>query len=132
MNYLLDTDVCIAIINRRSSQAISRLQICKPGTVALSTISVAELRFGADKSQAAAKNHQALDQFLLALEIKQFDELSAIAYGVIRSDLERKGTPIGPLDTLIAAQAVAHELILVTNNRSEFSRVKNLSIETWI
>jgi len=129
---LLDTDVCIAIINRRSSHAISRLQICEPGTVALSTISVAELRFGADKSQAAAKNHQALDQFLLAFEIKQFDELSAIAYGVIRSDLEKKGTPIGPLDTLIAAQAVAQELILVTNNLSEFSRVKNLNVETWI
>jgi len=132
MNYLLDTDVCIAIINRRSSQTISRLQICKPGTVELSTISVAELRFGADKSQAATKNHQALDQFLLALEIRQFDELSAIAYGVIRSDLEKKGTPIGPLDTLIAAQAVAHELILVTNNLNEFSRVKNLNVESWI
>jgi tRNA(fMet)-specific endonuclease VapC len=132
MSYLLDTDVCIAIINRRSSQVISRLQICEPGTVALSTISVAELRFGAEKSQAAAKNHQALDQFLLAFEIKQFDELSAIAYGVIRSDLQKKGTPIGPLDTLIAAQSLAHELILVTNNLSEFSRVKNLNVETWI
>ena len=132
MNYLLDTDICIAIINRRSPKAISRLQACKPGSVALSTISVAELRFGADKSQAAAKNHEALDQFFLALEIRPFDELSAIAYGAIRSDLERKGTPLGPLDTLIAAQACAHELILVTNNQNEFTRVKKLRVETWI
>jgi tRNA(fMet)-specific endonuclease VapC len=132
MNYLLDTDICIAIINRRSPQAITRLQECQPGSVALSTITVAELRFGADKSLAAAKNHRALDQFFLALEIKQFDELSAIAYGAIRSEIEKKGTPIGPLDTLIAAQALAHELILVTNNQNEFTRVKNLNVETWI
>lgn len=132
MNYLLDTDICIAIINRRSRQAVSRLQTCQPGTVALSTISVAELRFGADKSQAPVKNHIALDQFLLVLDIKDFDELSAIAYGIIRSELEKKGTPIGPLDTLIAAQALAHGLILVTNNQNEFTRVKNLSVETWI
>ncbi|MFA7340213.1 MAG: type II toxin-antitoxin system VapC family toxin [Candidatus Obscuribacterales bacterium] len=132
MNYLLDTDICIAIINRRSPKAISRLQACKLGSVALSTISVAELRFGADKSQAVAKNHEALDQFFLALEIKAFDEISAIAYGAIRADLERKGTPIGPLDTLIAAQALAHELILVTNNQNEFTRVEKLRVETWI
>jgi len=132
MTYLLDTDICIAIINRRSTKALARLQSCKPGSVALSAISIAELRFGADKSQAVSKNHEALTQFFLALEIKPFDELSAIAYGVIRADLEKKGTPIGPLDTLIAAQALAHELILVTNNQNEFSRVNKLRVETWI
>ena len=132
MKYLLDTNICIAIINRRSPKAIKRLQNCEPGSVALSTISVAELRFGADKSQATTKNHYALDQFLLSLEIAEFDELSAIAYGVIRADLESKGTPIGPLDTLIAAQAVAHGLTLITNNKNEFDRVQKLKVENWI
>ncbi|MBA3856702.1 MAG: VapC toxin family PIN domain ribonuclease [Cyanobacteria bacterium PR.3.49] len=133
MQYLLDTNVCITLINNRSADTLKRLLACEPGDVALSTITVAELRFGASKSKSAAKNHLALDSFFVPFEIVPFDEQSAIAYGAIRAELERTGKPIGPLDTLLAAQAVAHQLTMVTNNMREFQRVTQLKkIENWL
>jgi tRNA(fMet)-specific endonuclease VapC len=131
MAYLLDTDICIGIINRRAPKVIAKLQEFQPGDLFVSTITVAELRFGAAKSQAVRRNHEALDSFLLPFMLLDFDELSATAYGAIRSFLERKGTPIGSMDTLIAAQAVAHQLILVTGNQREFRRVSELRVENW-
>jgi len=133
VQYLLDTNSCIALINNRSAQILNRLLACEPGQVALSAITVAELRFGASKSKMPAKNHSALDGFFVPFEIISFDEASAIAYGAIRARLEEAGTPIGPLDTLLAAQAAAHNLIMVTSNVREFRRVKELkSIENWL
>lgn len=131
MKYLLDTNICIYIINGKHQLPLTRLAQCKPGDVGISSITVAELRYGAAKSQAAERNNQALDQFLIPLEVVSFDEQSASFYGAVRANLERSGKPIGPLDTLIAAQALALELTLVTNNTSEFKRIKNLKIENW-
>lgn len=131
MSFLLDTNFCIALIKRKPQIALLKIANCQPGQLFISSISAAELRFGACKSKHSEQNHMALDQFFVPYELLEFDELSAFHYGVIRSQLESNGTPIGPLDTLIAAQAVAHDLTLVTNNIREFQRVKRLRIEDW-
>ena len=92
---------------------------------------LAELRYGADKSTRSVEAHEALDQFLAPLSVVDFDRISAGHYGTIRTDLERRGTPIGSLDLLIAAHALSLSVTLVTNNKSEYSRVPNLNIEDW-
>ena len=102
-----------------------------PGEVTLSVISVAELEYGCRKSMAMEKNLAALQQFLIPLEILAFDYAATFEYGIIRSALESAGTPIGPLDTLIAAHAKSSNCILVTNNEREFKRVDGLIIENW-
>ena len=101
------------------------------GSVGISSITLAELQYGIKKSAQPDKNQTALDQFLLPLEIVDFDTDAAIEYGKIRADLEKKGTPIGPLDTLIAAHVKVMGLILVTNNEKEFSRINGLKVENW-
>ena len=129
---MLDTNICIGIINRRGENAIKQLAKCEPGDVSVSSITVAELRYGADKSKSAAKNHQALDFFLMPLVVAEFNDRAALAYGNVRAELERLGTPIGPLDTLIAAHALSLEVTLVTNNVREFARVKELVLQNWL
>lgn len=131
MKYLLDTNICIAIMKKKPELPLKRIQACSVGEVGISSITVAELRFGATKSQASSRAHQALDLFLLPLDVAAFDEEAAHAYGSVRAQLEKKGTPIGPLDTLIAAHAIALGIVLVTNNTREFRRVKGLTVEDW-
>lgn len=131
MKYLLDTNICVFIIRKKSQQALQRLRQHPTGDVGISTITLAELRFGADKSQHPPKNHAALDAFLAPLEVVAFDARAAEQYGGIRADLEKRGLPIGSLDTLIAAHAQSLSLILVTNNVSEFTRVSGLVVEDW-
>ena len=99
--------------------------------VALSVITVLELRQGAEKSQQRAANHERLDFFLAPMKILTFDEEAALVGARLRANLERQGTPIGDYDSLIAAQALARDLILVTNNVREFERVPGLQIENW-
>jgi len=101
------------------------------GSIGISTITVAELQYGIMKSSNPEKNQDALEKFLAPLEIINFDYNATIHYGAIRSELERKGTPIGPLDTLIASHAKSLDLTLVTNNEKEFERVADLKIENW-
>lgn len=132
IEFLLDTNICIAIIKKAPQSALTRLQQCTPGQIAISAITLAELEYGVNKSAAKEKNQNALEAFCMALEILNFDENSAKTYGEIRADLERKGTPIEPLDTLIAAQAIAHKLTLVSNNSREFGRIKRLRLENWV
>ena len=131
MKYLLDTDVCIYLINKRPSSVLEKLRACRAGDVGLSAVTVAELRYGASKSQRSRQNHEALDLFLAPLEMAAFDEGAAIAYGEIRAQLEKAGDPIGPLDMLIAGQAKSLNVVLVTNNVREFKKVKGLKIEAW-
>ena len=130
--WLLDTNICIALIKRQPVELIGRLKKHKPGDVAISSITLAELRFGVAKSRQVESNGVALDQFLLPLEILPFDEGAADVYGRIRAVLETRGTPIGPLDTLIASHAVAVKAGVVTNNVREFSRVAGLRVENWM
>jgi tRNA(fMet)-specific endonuclease VapC len=131
MKYLLDTDVCIYLINKRPSSLLEKLRTCRAGDVGVSAVTVAELRYGASKSQRSGQNHEALDLFLAPLEMAVFDEGAAIAYGEIRAQLEKAGDPIGPLDMLIAGQARSLNVVLVTNNVREFRKVKGLKIEAW-
>ena len=132
MRYLLDTNICIYLIKKRPHPVLEKFDAYSVGEVGVSSITVAELQYGVRKSQHAVKNQQALKQFLLPLVIADFDEQAAIAYGEVRAILEAQGTPIGPLDTLIAAQAISLDVTLVTNNVREFSRVPGLRFENWV
>ena len=131
MNYLLDTNICVFVIRNKSRLAIQRLQQHAAGVVGISTITLAELRYGADKSNHPPKNHAALNGFIAPLEVAEFDARAASEYGVIRADLEKRGVPIGSLDMLIGAHARGLGLTLVTNNVSEFQRVPGLIVEDW-
>ena len=132
MRYLLDTNICIHIIRQKPAGLLSRLTTLSIGDVGLSTITVAELQVGVRKSRDPGRNAEALALFLLPLEIAAFDYAAAEAYGRIRAALESAGTPIGPLDTLIAGHAASLDAILVTDNVAEFSRVPGLRIENWL
>ncbi|MEA3497166.1 MAG: PIN domain-containing protein [Bacteroidota bacterium] len=94
-------------------------------------MTLAELQFGIRKSSNPKKNLKALNQFIIPLEIIDFDFNATIEYGLIRAGLEKKGTPIGPLDTLIGAHAKSLDLTLVTNNEKEFIRIPDLKLENW-
>jgi len=132
MRYLLDTNICIQIIRQKPAGLLSRLTALPVGEVGLSTITVAELQVGVRKSREPGRNAEALALFLLPLEIAAFDYAAAETYGRVRAALESAGTPIGPLDTLIAGHAASLDAILVTDNVAEFSRVPGLRIENWL
>jgi tRNA(fMet)-specific endonuclease VapC len=102
------------------------------GQVGISSIAVSELQYGVSKSKRKNENQQRLDEFLLPFEIVPYDEKASRQYGDIRADLEKRGVVIGPLDLLIAAQAVSRDLVLVTNNEKEFERIKSLEVENWV
>lgn len=132
MKYLLDTNICIFVIKRKPPSVLDRFEQYSPGDLGISSVTVAELRYGAEKSGRAEQNHAALDAFLAPLVIADFDALAADRYGKVRAELERRGTPIGPLDTMIAAHSLSLGVTLITGNTSEFSRVPGLAIENWI
>ena len=132
MKSLIDTNMCIYIMNRRPPEVIKKFKQFEPGDIGISAITVSELQYGIAKSKHRKKNQLRLEEFLTPLEILIYDENAAGAYGDIRFQLEKLGRPIGPLDLLIAAQAISRKLILVTNNDKEFNRIKNLKVENWI
>jgi tRNA(fMet)-specific endonuclease VapC len=130
---LLDTNACIAALNSRPRIVAERIAsaIAHRGPVAVSTLSIFELWYGIGKSKHVDRNIHALDAFLRPLQILPFESEDARIAGEIRARLERSGNPIGPYDYLIAAQALRHELSLVTANEIEFSRVAGLRLENW-
>jgi tRNA(fMet)-specific endonuclease VapC len=132
MKYILDTNICIYIIKQKPEKVFERFNELTLGEVCISSITLAELQFGVAKSLKPEKNQSALNHFLVPLEIVDFDSTAAIEYGKIRYLLEKKGQPIGSLDTLIAAHARSLNLILVTNNLKEFMRIESLKIENWL
>ena len=128
---LLDTNVCIHLIRRRPQAVLHRFGDYGIGEVGVSSVTVAELRYGAEKSAKPEQNLEALGRFLLPLDVLAFGGEAAAAYGRVRAALEKAGTPIGPLDNLIAAHAVSMGVTLVTNNTREFGRVPDLEVEDW-
>ncbi len=132
MRYLLDTNICIYIMNRRPLTVIRKFKQFDIGDIGISSITVSELYYGAKKSNRLEENIQRLWAFLMPFEVVSYDEAAANAYGDIRVDLERKGAVIGPLDMLIAAHALSLGLILVTNNVREFQRISSLPVENWL
>ena len=129
---LLDTNICIYMIKNKPPAVRKRFEAFVPGSIFVSSVTVAELRYGVEKSAAREKNALALEKFLLPLEIVAFDYESALVYGKIRADLERRGMPIGSMDMLITAQALAHNFTLVTHNLREFQRIQGLHCENWV
>lgn len=132
MKYMLDTNICIFLIKHKPDAVIRKFMMHDPDDICISVITYAELLHGVEKSQAKEKNRIALTLFLSEIKILPFDDLAAQVYGTVKADLQRKGTPIGPLDTLIAAHARSLDLILVTNNTGEFERVEALKLEDWV
>ncbi len=128
---MLDTNICIYIIKQRPPEVLKRFLEYQVGDIAISTITLAELRYGVAKSHYPGKNTKALDDFILPLEILPFDEEATRSYGEIRASLEKAGTPIGSMDLLIAAHAVSQGVTLVTNNSREFERVPGLKAVNW-
>ena len=131
MKYMLDTNTCVFVLRHKPLCVTERFQQCAVNEVCVSAITVAELRFGADKSLQPEANHDKLSKFLMDVDIIDFDPGAADAYGEIRADLERRGQTIGALDMLLAAHASSEDLIFVTHNTSEFQRVKGLQLEDW-
>ena len=129
--YLLDTNICIFIKNRKPLNVLEKLHRIIKQTVYISSITLAELQFGVYNSQNIEKNRISLTEFLAPFEIIDFDNTDAEHFGIIRAQLKKEGNLIGPYDMLIAAQAVARNLTLVTNNTNEFIRIKDLKFEDW-
>lgn len=128
---LLDTNICIYIINAKPPAVLARFQQYRMGDVGMCSVVAAELAFGVAKSESV-RNRQALEMFLAPFIILPFDASAAWIYGELRSDLERRGTPIGSMDTMIAAHALSQQAVLVTNNTREFSKVPGLQLDNWV
>ena len=133
MKYLLDTNICIYIINEKPRKVLRKFEQYPVHEFGISSITHAELQYGVAKSRQKNKNQEALDEFLMPLTILPFHGKRLIEwYGKIRAFLESKGITIGPLDTLIAAHALSLDLTIISNNIREFSRIPNLKCENWV
>jgi len=132
MMRLLDTNTCIYFLNKASDRIIDQFKKFSPSRIKLSSITVAELFFGAEKSKAKKKNWQIVESFVSTFEIIPFDGESSRIYAKIRASLEEAGTPIGPMDLLIASISLANDFVLVTNNIKEFKRIKKIRLESWL
>ena len=130
ISYMLDTNICIYVINARPATVLARFRQERLGQIGISSVTAAELAFGVAKS-GSARNREALEMLLSPLEVLPFDASVIWHYGELRAGLERRGQPIGALDTMIAAHALASNTILVTNNTREFARVPGLRLENW-
>jgi tRNA(fMet)-specific endonuclease VapC len=130
MTHLLDTDTCIGVLRQKPGM-VQKLSSLAPVNVAISAITVYELFCGVEKARDPAKERAKVEQFISAVFELQLDRVSVQKAAQLRMELERQGMPIGPYDLLIAGQALAHGLILVSNNVGEFQRVKGLQLESW-
>jgi tRNA(fMet)-specific endonuclease VapC len=131
VKYLLDTNICIYIKNRRPPEVLARLSNLVPGDVAMSSITFGELCFGAAKSVRQNESMQALVELKELIPVLALDANTSLQYGQVRQHLQSLGRTIGNNDLWIAAHALSSDLILVTNNVAEFDRVPKLKIENW-
>jgi tRNA(fMet)-specific endonuclease VapC len=131
MGFLLDTNACVDYLTGRYPKVVARIQGSSPEGLFLSSVVVAELRYGADHSARRRTNHSRIDALIEEIEALDFDLRAAATYGRVRAHLEAGGTPIGPNDMLIAAHALSRGLTVVTDNVVEFRRVKGLRVENW-
>lgn len=130
--YLLDTNICIYIINNKPEKVYKQFKKLTLDKIHISPITEFELRYGVEKSQKSEKNLLALNEFLQYLKIIPFESKAASIAGNLRNKLEKKGEMIGAYDLLIASQAIASELTLVTNHPKEFKKINELKLENWI
>jgi len=133
MGYMLDTNICVFILRDRITPGLrSRLLDTPLAEMCLSAVTLAELEFGVERSRDPVQAELKLQSFLAPMDILPFDMNDTLVYAKVRHGLESQGTPIGPLDTLIAAHALSRGLVLATNNTREFSRVPGLQLEDWM
>jgi len=132
MKFMLDTNICIYLIKENPPQVLGKFEQYSVGEIGLSSITVAELQYGVQKSKFQEQNQTALQQFLTPLVVADFDEAAALTYGKIRADLEARGRPMGALDMLIAAHALSLGVELVTNDIKGFSEVPALRVNNWV
>ena len=126
IKFILDTNICIYIIKQKPQKVIKRFRQTQVSEIGISSITLSELEYGVMKSSKPEQNKLALAQFIAPIEISAYDDVAAQHYGRIRAHLERKGTPIGSLDMLIAAHALSMDAVVIINNESEYKRVPNL------
>ena len=131
MLYMLDTNICIYVIKRRSETVVNRMRAFRTGELGVSVMTVAELQYGVAKSVQKERNQVALGAFLLPLDIVEFTVDATVVYGRIRAESEAQGRLLGPLDTLIAAHALSLDVVLATNNTRKFERVRGLRMDDW-
>jgi tRNA(fMet)-specific endonuclease VapC len=131
MTHMLDTNICIYVIRKGDPKVVRRLRRMDVGEVCISSITLSELEYGVSKSSCPLQNKLALAEFLAPIEVAPYDDMAASEYGPLRASLERQGAPIGALDMLIAAHALALKCVLVTNNEAEFRRVPALRVQNW-
>lgn len=129
--YMLDTNICIYVINNKPLHVFEKFKQFELGQLAISSITAAELAFGVEKS-GSERNKQALNKFLTPLEVLPYDDQTIWHYAKLRQNLQSTGKTIGSLDMLIAAHALALDMVLVTNNLKEFERVEGLKLENWV
>ncbi len=131
MMFMLDTNTCIYLIKQKSRNLLKRFNNHSVGDIGISSITLAELQYDVAKSLYVDKNREALAEFILPLEIADFDEKAAESYGTVRTDLEKAGKPVGSIDMLIGAHALSLDVTVITNNIKEFRKIKNLKVEDW-
>lgn len=129
--YLLDTNICIFAINKRPEKVIEAIKEKSKSGIYISSLTVAELEYGVENSLHIEDNRIALLKFLSIFNILDFDDMDAAPYGKLKTKLKKSGKIIGPIDMLLAAQALSKDLIFVTNNMDEFKRIDGLKIEDW-
>lgn len=131
MKYMLDTNICIYLINKKPTDVIEKFKSINYDDVCISSITYSELCYGVMKSKYVERNRIALYMFLSGIKVVDYDSLCSENYGKIKAYLEENGKPIGPMDTLIASHCLTLGLTLVTNNVKEFNRIPKLKIENW-
>ena len=132
MKVMLDTNICIYMIKQNPPEVVEKFEQYSVSDIGLSSITVAELQYGVQKSKFQEQNQTALQQFLAPLVVANFDEAAALTYGKIRAELEARGRLLGALDMLIAAHALHLEVELITNDIKGFSSIPALRFNNWV
>ena len=129
--FLLDTNICIFAIKKKPQKVLDNIAKNLKHVIYISSLTIAEMEYGISNSNYPEKNRMSLLEFISIFEILNFTEKDSVPYGMLKTDLRRSGQIIGPIDMLLAGQAISNNLIFVTNNIKEFSRIKNLEIQDW-
>jgi len=129
--YLLDTNICIYAIKNKPECVLKQIKDKSRNGIFISSLTIAELEFGVENSINKDANRIALLKFISIFNFLCFDDMDAIPYGKLKAKLRKEGKIIGPIDMLLAGQAISKDLILITNNTKEFNRIENLKLENW-
>lgn len=129
--YLLDTNICIYAIKSKSQNLLDKVEFEFKNGIFISSLTIAEMEYGISNSMHPERNRMSLLEFLTVFNILNFNEKEAIPYGMLKTELKCAGQLIGPIDMLLAGQALSNNLTLVTNNTKGFSQIRNLKLEDW-